>query len=97
LYSTSRRTHKYRTSLNAVRKVGYLKKPERIMALLMSMTACLLVSAALAYRIRTALKDHGATLPDQKGQPVQNPTARWIFPSCVGIPLLSVSGQWPLV
>ena len=42
----------------------YLKKPERIMALLMVMTVCLLVYAALEYRIRNALKDHGATFPN---------------------------------
>src|ERR671918_411668 len=53
----------------------YLKKPERIMALLMVMTVCLLVYAALEYRIRTALKEQDATFPNQKGQPVQNPTA----------------------
>src|SRR5499426_2509522 len=75
----------------------YLKKPERIMALLMVMTVCLLVYAALEYRIRTALKDKGATFPDQKGRPIQNPTARWVFHYFVGIHLLSVSGQWPLV
>ena len=54
----------------------YLKKPERIMALLMVMTVCLLVYAALEYRIRTALTEHGATFPDQKGKRIQNPTAR---------------------
>jgi transposase len=75
----------------------YLKKPERIMALLMVMTVCLLVYAALEYRIRQALKDHEATFPNQKGKPVQNPTARWVFHYFVGIHLLSVSGQWPLV
>jgi transposase len=75
----------------------YLKKPERIMALLMIMTVCLLVYAALEYRIRTALKDHGATFPDQKGKRIQNPTARWVFHYFVGIHLLSVLGQWPLV
>jgi transposase len=75
----------------------YLKKPERIRALRMIMTVCWLVYTALEYRIRTALRDHGATFPDQKGQPVQNPTARWIFHYFVGIHLLSVSGQWPLV
>ena len=52
----------------------YLKKPERIMALLMVMTVCLLVYAALEYRIRQALKSHEATFPNQKGQRVQNPT-----------------------
>ena len=67
------------------------------MALLMVMTLCLLVDAALEDRIRTALKDHGATFPDQKGKRIQNPTARWVFYYFVGIHLLSVSGQWPLV
>jgi transposase len=77
----------------------YLKKPERIMALLMVMTVCLLVDAALEYRIRKALKDHDATFPDQKGQPIQNPTARWVFHYFVGIHLLCLPDltQWPLV
>ena len=76
----------------------YLKKPERIMALLMVMTVCLLVYAALEYRIRQALKDHGATFPDQKGKPTQTPTARWVFHYFVGIHVLLIPGQWdPLV
>jgi transposase len=75
----------------------YLKKPERIMALLMIMTVCLLVYAALEYRIRTALKDHGATFPDQKGKPTQTPTARWVFHYFVGIHLLFIPQQWPIV
>jgi transposase len=56
----------------------YLKKPQRIMALLMVMTICLLVYAALEYRMRTALKEHEATFPDQKGKRIQSPTARWV-------------------
>jgi transposase len=75
----------------------YLKKPERIMALLMVMTVCLLVYAALEYRIRKALKDHGATFPNQKGKPVQNPTARWVFYYFMGIHLLRIPGEGPLV
>jgi transposase len=63
----------------------YLKKPERGMALLMVMTVCLLVYAALEYRIRNALKDNGATFPDQKGNRLQNPTARWVFHYFIGI------------
>ena len=54
------------------------------MALLMVMTICLLVYAALEYRIRTALKEHAATFPDQKGKRIQNPTARWVFHDFVG-------------
>jgi len=75
----------------------YLKKPERIMALLMVMTVCLLVYAALEYRIRKALKEHDATFPHQTGKPIQNPTARWVFQYFVGIHLLLTPGQWPLV
>lgn len=44
-----------------------LKKPERIMALLMVMTVCRLVYAALEYRIRQALKAHDATFPNRQG------------------------------
>jgi len=71
----------------------YLKKPERIMALLMVLTVCLLVYAALEYRIRTVLKEQEATFPDQKGQRIQNPTARWVFHYFVGIHVLYIPGQ----
>jgi hypothetical protein len=75
----------------------YLKKPERLMALLMVMTLGLLVYAALEYRIRQVLKDHEATFPDQQGTRVQHPTARWVFHDFVGIHWLCQAGQWPIV
>ena len=75
----------------------YLKKPERIMALFMVMTVCLLVYAALEYRIRQALSVHEATFPDQKGKRIHNPTARWVLQSFVGIHLWCQAGQWPIV
>ncbi len=71
----------------------YLKKPERLMALLMVMTVCLLVYAALEYRIRKALKEYEATFPDQKGKRIQNPTARWVFHYFVGIHVLFIPDQ----
>ena len=74
-----------------------LKKPARIMALRMVMTVCWLVYAAVEYRIRKALKEHAATFPHQTGQPIQNPTARWVFQYFVGIHLRLTPGQWPLV
>src|SRR5205823_12967546 len=70
-----------------------LKKPERVMALLMVLTVCLLVYAALEYRIRHALKAHEATFPDQKGKRIQTPTARWVFHYFVGIHGLYIPGQ----
>ena len=63
------------------------------MALLMVMTVCLLVYAALEYRIRTVLKEHEATFPDQKGKRIQHPTARWVFHYFVGIHVLFIPGQ----
>ena len=75
----------------------YRKKPERIMALLMVMTVCVLVDAALEYRIRTALKEQAATFPDQKGKRIQHPTARWVFHYFVGMHLLYIPGQGLLV
>jgi transposase len=71
------------------------KKPERLMALLMVMTMCLLVYTALEYRIRHALKDNGATFPDQKGQRIQHPTARWVFHYFVGIHVLFLQTNGP--
>jgi hypothetical protein len=67
------------------------------MAFMMVMTVCLLVYAALEYRLRTALKVRQETFPNQKGKPVQHPTARWIFQSFVGIHLLVIQGSEQLV
>ncbi|MGD9595732.1 MAG: IS1634 family transposase [Wolinella sp.] len=57
----------------------FLKKAQRIEAMLMIMTLCLVVYAALEYRIRKELKEQNKTFPNQLGKPVQNPTARWVF------------------
>jgi transposase len=75
----------------------YLKTPQRIMARLMVMTVCLLGYAALEHRLRATLREHEATFPDQKGHPIQNPTARWVVQDFVGIHLLLMPGAWPLV
>jgi transposase len=75
----------------------YLKTPERIMALLMVMTVCLLVYAALEYRIRQELTASQATFPNQKGQPIPNPTARWVLQYFGGIHLLRLPGEGAFV
>ena len=74
-----------------------LTKPKRIMALLLVLTVCLLVYAALEPRIRTALKAQAATFPDQTGQRIQTPTARWVFHSFVGLHGLFIPGQGLMV
>ena len=68
----------------------FLKSPQRVMALMMIMTLCLLVYAALAYRIREALKTQQETFPNQKGRPISNPTARWVFQVFGGIHVLVI-------
>jgi len=66
----------------------YLQDEKRIMALLMVMTLCLLVYSALEWRIRKGLQAEGLAFPDQKGNPTQRPTARWVFQAFHGIHLL---------
>lgn len=75
----------------------FLKSPKRIMALMMVMTVCLLVYAALQHRIRQGLSQAGQSFPDQKGKPIQTPTARWVFQCFVGVHLLVLDSQQQLV
>jgi len=74
----------------------YLQKERRIMASLMIMTLCLLVYSALEWRIREGLQAQGLSFPDQKGNPTQRPTARWVFERFLGIHVL-FEGQRRLV
>lgn len=71
----------------------FVRNEKRIMALLMVMTLCLLVYAALEHRIRQELKRAERSFPDQKGKPIQRPTARWVFECFVGIHVLMMGAQ----
>jgi transposase len=75
----------------------YLKSPQRIMALMLVMTLCLLVYAALEHRIREQLQTQGHSFPHQSGQPTSHPTARWVFQYFVGIHLLVLADGQELV
>ena len=57
----------------------FLKSPKRIMALMMVMTLCFCVYAALEYRMRQTLKENKQKFPNQKGRLIENPTIRWVF------------------
>ena len=74
----------------------YLQSERRIMASLMIMTLCLMVYSALEWRIREGLQAQDLAFPDQKGNPTQRPTARWIFERFLGIHVL-FEGQRRLV
>lgn len=68
----------------------FLKKPERIMALMMIMGLALLIYALAERQLRRMLEQKQETLPDQKGKPTQTPTLRWVFQVFEGIDILSV-------
>jgi len=74
----------------------YLQSERRIMASLMIMTLCLMVYSALEWRIREGLQARNLAFPDQKGNPTQRPTARWVFERFLGIHVL-FQGQKRLV
>lgn len=71
----------------------FVKKPERVEALLFIMTLCLSVYAALEYRVREKLAANNETLPNQLGKEVKNPTMRWIFACFTGIHVLYTAEQ----
>ena len=71
----------------------FLKKPERIEALLMVMTLCLLVYAAVEYKVRTRLVEEGEFFPNQLKKPAQNPTSRWIFFCFLGLHVVFMNGK----
>ena len=75
----------------------FLKSPQRIEALLMIMTCCLMVYAALEHQIRAKLKEKGLYFPDMKNKPGQKPTARWVFQCFQGIDVLSIDNSKVLI
>ncbi len=66
----------------------FLKKPTRIMALLMVMGLALLIYSLAERQLRERLQETGDTVPDQKRKSTQTPTMRWIFQLFEGIDLL---------
>jgi transposase len=68
----------------------FLKKPSRIMALLMVMGLCLLVYALAEHHLRQQLLEQNQTIPDQKGKPTQRPTLRRVFQMFEGIHVLTI-------
>ena len=68
----------------------FLKKPDRIMALLMVMGLSLLIYALAEHQVRTQLVERNETLPDQTGKPTQKPTIRRVFQMMEGIDILII-------
>lgn len=68
----------------------FLKKPERIAALMMIMVLSLMVYAFVQYHIRSKLQEAKETIPDQKKKPTDKPTAAWIFRTLSRISIVRV-------
>jgi transposase len=68
----------------------FLKKPERLMALLMVMGLALLIYSLAERKLRQALKEMNATIPNQLRKPTQKPTIRWVFQLFDGLDILLV-------
>ena len=75
----------------------FLKKPERIEALLMVMTSCLMIYAALEHSIRKNLAEKELYFQCMKNKPTQKPTARWVFQCFSGIEELCINEQQKVV
>lgn len=69
----------------------FLKRPQRLMALLMVMGLALLVYALAERKVRQALEQRGESIPNQVGKPTQRPTMRRIFQIFEGIDLLLIA------
>lgn len=68
----------------------FLKKPARIMGLLMIMTLSLLVYSVAQRHLRKQLTEKNETLPNQINKPVKNPTMRWIFQLMEGVDVIYI-------
>jgi len=68
----------------------FLKKPSRIMALLMIMGLSLLIYALAEHELREQLRAQEQFIIDQKGQPTQRPTMRRVFQMFEGIHILLI-------
>jgi transposase len=68
----------------------FLKSTERIEALMMVMTLCLMVYNIAQYKLRQTLQVENKTLPNQLNQPVKNPTLRWLFQIMEGVSITRI-------
>jgi transposase len=68
----------------------FLKKPERVDALMMIMTLCLMVYSVAQYRLRESLKELNEHVPNQNGKLTQNPTMKRVFKLFQGVQVLTV-------
>lgn len=57
----------------------FLKTPERIDALMMVMTLCLMVYGVSEYELHQSLQEKDETIPSQTKKPTNKPSLQWVF------------------
>jgi transposase len=75
----------------------FLKSPQRIAALGMIMSLCLLVYNLGQRQLRQALAQKAQTIPNQSGQPTATPTLRWVFQCFMAVHLVVVQDVQQIV
>lgn len=69
----------------------FLKKPERIAALMMVMTLCLMVYGVSQYNLRRALATAKDTIPNQLRREVANPSMKWVYRLFYGVQVITLT------
>nr|WP_148287980.1 IS1634 family transposase [Prochlorothrix hollandica] len=75
----------------------FLKSTSRIMALAFIMALSLLVYSLGQRKLRRALQQAEASVPNQKGKPTARPTLRWIFQGFQSIHVVLIDGVKSLI
>lgn len=75
----------------------FVKKPERIEAILFIMTLSLMVYAALERELRKQLQEKEISIPNQVNKDTQKPTMKWVFELFKGIHCLFIDQQEPMI
>jgi transposase len=68
----------------------FVKKPERISALMMVMTLCLMVYSFAQYTLRNTLIANEETIPSQTNKMTNKPTMKWIYRLFYGVAVVKL-------
>lgn len=71
----------------------FVKLPQRVAALAMIMGLCLLVYTIGQRQLRSSLAEVNETLPNQRGNPTERPTLRWVLQCFQSVHLVWVDGR----
>ncbi len=69
----------------------FLKKPERIDALLMIMVLCLMVYSYSQYFLRKKLEENNETIPSQVKKSTKRPSMKWIYQLLDGVIIVNAT------